>query len=84
MSKYWKQINELINQTLLLEPDLRIPFLKEECGSNKELLQEAINYLSSIEQAEEDDFLASDLILSATFTNELSSCLLYTSPSPRD
>jgi len=75
MSQYWSQLDEIINQTLVLEPGERIPFLKNKCGNNTKLLDEALSYLSGIERAEEDQFLESDLISSDTFTSEISSIL---------
>lgn len=75
MKKYWNEIDELINQSLVLAPEKRVPFLKEKCQDNEELFKEAFSYLTFIEKAEDDQFLETDLISSDTFTSEISSIL---------
>lgn len=75
MKKYWKKIDELINQSLTMDPKDRVSFIRDSCSNNDELLKEAISYLSFIEKAEDDKFLEADLISSDTFTNEISSIL---------
>src|SRR5690625_7252002 len=57
MSQYWVQIDTLINQALDLESGQRIPFIRERCGSDTELLRETLEYLTYIEKAEKESFL---------------------------
>jgi len=75
MKKYWNEIDNLINQSLVLAPEKRVTFIKDQCKDNEELLQETLSYLSFIEKAEDDQFLETDLISSDTFTDEISSIL---------
>lgn len=75
MSEYWVQIDHLINQALELESKKRASYIKEQCGTNKELLRETLDYLASIEKAEADSFLESSLISSNTFSTEVLSQL---------
>jgi len=75
MKKYWNEIDNLINQSLVLAPEERVSFIKNQCKDNEGLLQETLSYLSFIEKAEEDQFLETDLISSDTFTGEISSIL---------
>jgi eukaryotic-like serine/threonine-protein kinase len=59
----WSEVNKLIDRALELEKEKRIDFLEEKCGENSKLLAEAKDYLSHIEQAEQDDsFLESKTI----------------------
>ena len=75
MYKYWNEIEELINKTLVLEPSERIPFLKDTCSGNQEMLEEAIDYLRFIEKAERENYLDSNLHTSDTFGSQVSSLL---------
>lgn len=77
MSEYWVQMDHLIDQALALEPGERVLFIKEQCGSNKKLLQETLDYLSFIEKAEEDSFLEPNSIHSDTFSSEVLSQLSH-------
>ncbi|PWN05443.1 serine/threonine-protein kinase [Rhodohalobacter mucosus] len=75
MYKYWNEIEELINRTLVLEPAERISYLKETCSGNQEMLEEAIDYLSFIEKAERENYLDNSLASSDTFGKEMSGLL---------
>lgn len=68
----WSEVNKLIDRALELEKKDRITFLERQCGGNAELLAEAKDYLSHIEQAEKDDtFLVSNTITGSGFYQQL-------------
>lgn len=75
MSQYWVQIDTLINQALDLESGQRIPFIRERCGSDTELLRETLEYLTYIEKAEKESFLESGTIRPDLFNQEVLSQL---------
>lgn len=57
---YWKEVSKLIDEALELKTSERLPFLRKACKDNPALLEEATDYLSFIEKAEEEQFLNSD------------------------
>lgn len=58
---YWTDLSQLIDRALELDPDERLPFLRTSCSGNPELFNAAKEYLSYIEQAEEEQFLESNV-----------------------
>lgn len=46
----WRQIKELLNETLDAEPHARLSFLRERCGADEELCREVRSLLASHEQ----------------------------------
>ena len=60
----WSEVNKLIDRALELEKEKRIGFLETHCTGNPKLLAEAKDFLSFIEQADQDD----DFLKSKTVT----------------
>jgi len=80
----WSEVNKLIDRALELEERERIAYLEEQCAGNAELLAEAKDYLSHIEQAENDDtFLESNIAASSDLYRQLQAEeLSVRNPSP--
>lgn len=73
MYKYWKLIDKVMDSTLALEPESRVPFLEKKFTGRPEILEEAKDYLSFIERAEMEDFLQSEFLSKSVLADEISS-----------
>jgi eukaryotic-like serine/threonine-protein kinase len=80
MYRYWKQIDKVIDKTLALEPELRVPFLEQTFCAKPEILEEAKEYLIFIEKAEKENFLQSDFLSKSVLAGEISSKISETEP----
>ncbi|MDZ7757748.1 serine/threonine-protein kinase [Rhodohalobacter sp.] len=75
MYKHWKRVNRIIDQTLALDSDSRIPFLEDTLGGDPDILKEAKDYLSFIESAEHADFLKDEFLSESYLAREISSAV---------
>ena len=60
-TEYWNKVESLIDKALLLNKKERSVFLRKECEDDKNLYRDATDFLNSIEQAENDNFLEGGL-----------------------
>ena len=80
MYKHWNRISKVIDKTLILEPESRIPFLEDTLGGEPDILREAKDYLSFIEDAERENFLNDEFLTESFIAREISSAMeLYAS-----
>ena len=75
MYKHWKRVNRIIDKTLTLEPESRIPFLEDTLGGDPDILWEAKDYLSFIEGAEHENFLKDEFLSESYLAREISSAM---------
>lgn len=76
----WKQVNDIIDKTLALEPDQRTLFLEKKLVNDPEVLSEAKDYLKCIEDADTTNFLAGPFLSSSVLVSELSSTITDKKP----
>jgi serine/threonine-protein kinase len=75
MYKHWKRVNRIIDKTLSLDADSRIPFLEDTLSGDPDILKEAKDYLSLIESAEHADFLNGEFLSESLLAREMSSAV---------
>ena len=75
MYKHWKRVNRIIDKTLSLDAESRIPFLEDTLGGDPDILKEAKDYLSLIESAEHADFLKGEFLSESLLAQEMSSAV---------